>query len=314
MNTNRSVKLKDVVEKFGVEVVNKGINYDEEILTITDVNRPGLQLAGFYGYFDARRLQIIGQAEHTYLEGFSSEERADRFDELFKYSIPALVISRNLEVFPECLEMAKEHGRTLLRTEHTVVDFTSITIDYLNQELAPVITRHGVLMDVYGEGVLILGDSGIGKSETAIELLKRGHRLVADDAVEIKRLGNRLVGTAPEVIRHYIEVRGVGVVDVQMLFGMGSVQHETQIDLVIQLEKWNDNTFYDRLGLETQHTDIMGVLIPNMTIPVRAGRNLAGIVELATMNNRQKNYGHNAAEEFVRQVDTHIDKLQGGTL
>ena len=179
MNTNRSVRVKDIVERFQMEVINKGTDYDTEILTITDVNRPGLQFIGFFDYFDPRRLQIIGKSEVTFLRGYSAEERRKRFEDLFCYEIPALVISRNLDVFPECLEMARKHGRTLLRTSHTSVEFTAMTIDYLNHALAPVITRHGVLVDVYGEGVLIFGDSGIGKSETAIELIKRGHRLVA---------------------------------------------------------------------------------------------------------------------------------------
>ena len=293
MNTSRSVRVKDIVEKFRMEVLYKGTDYETEILTITDVNRPGLQFVGFFDYFDPRRLQIIGKAETMFLKGYSADERRTRFEALFKYEIPALVISRRLDAFPECMEMARKYGRTLLRTEYTSVEFTSMTIDYLNHELAPMITRHGVLMDVYGEGVLIFGDSGIGKSETAIELIKRGHRLVADDAAEL--------------IRHYLEVRGIGVVDIQKLFGMSGVKSSTQIDLVIQFERWNDEKFYDRLGLDETHTEIMGVSVPILTIPVSAGRNLAGIVELAVMNNRQKKYGINSARDFVEQIDSHID-------
>ena len=293
MNTNRSVRVKDIVEKFQMEVINKGTDYDTEILTITDVNRPGLQFIGFFDYFDPRRLQIIGKSEVTFL----------------RYEIPALVISRNLDVFPECLEMAQKHGRTLLRTKYTSVEFTAMTIDYLNHALAPVITRHGVLVDVYGEGVLIFGDSGIGKSETAIELIKRGHRLVADDAVEITRIGSTLSGTAPELIRNYLEVRGVGVIDVEKLFGVGAVQDSTQIDLVIQFEKWEDDKFYDRLGLDENDTTILDVPVPQITIPVSAGRNLAAIVELAAMNNRQKKHGFNSAREFAAQIDGHIDRV-----
>ena len=309
MNTNRSVRVKDIVEKFQMEVINKGTDYDTEILTITDVNRPGLQFIGFFDYFDPRRLQIIGKSEVTFLRGYSAEERRKRFEDLFCYEIPALVISRNLDVFPECLEMAQKHGRTLLRTKYTSVEFTAMTIDYLNHALAPVITRHGVLVDVYGEGVLILGDSGIGKSETAIELIKRGHRLVADDAVEITRIGSTLSGTAPELIRNYLEVRGVGVIDVEKLFGVGAVQDSTQIDLVIQFEKWEDDKFYDRLGLDENDTTILDVPVPQITIPVSAGRNLAAIVELAAMNNRQKKHGFNSAREFAAQIDGHIDRV-----
>lgn len=228
MNTDRSVKVKDIVEKFQMEVLYPGADFETETLTITDVNRPGLQFVGFFDYFDPRRLQIIGKAETMFLKSFSSAERRKCFEDLFKYEIPALVISRKLDVFPECMEMAQKYGRTLLRTEHTSVEFTSMTIDFLNHELAPMITRHGVLMDVYGEGVLILGDSGIGKSETAIELIKRGHRLVADDAVEIRRIGDTLTGTAPELIRHYLEVRGIGVVDIQKLFGAIRMRQEME--------------------------------------------------------------------------------------
>ena len=309
MNTDRSVKVKDIVEKFQMEVLYRGTDYETETLTITDVNRPGLQFVGFFDYFDPRRLQIIGKAETMFLKSFSSAERRKCFEDLFKYEIPALVISRKLDVFPECMEMAQKYGRTLLRTEHTSVEFTSMTIDFLNHELAPMITRHGVLMDVYGEGVLILGDSGIGKSETAIELLKRGHRLVADDAVEIRRVSNSLYGTAPEIIRHYIEIRGVGVIDVQQLFGMGAVQFDTEIDLVIQLEQWEDGKFYDRLGLGEEKYTMLDVSLPIVTIPVRPGRNLAGIVEIATMKNRQMKYGYNAARDFVTQFDSKVDAM-----
>ena len=309
MNTDRSVKVKDIVEKFQMEVLYSGADFETETLTITDVNRPGLQFDGFFDYFDPRRLQIIGKAETMFLKSFSSAERRKCFEDLFKYEIPALVISRKLDVFPECMEMAQKYGRTLLRTEHTSVEFTSMTIDFLNHELAPMITRHGVLMDVYGEGVLILGDSGIGKSETAIELIKRGHRLVADDAVEIQRVSSSLWGTAPEMIRHYIEIRGVGVIDVQRLFGMSAVQHDSEVELVIQLEPWEDGKFYDRLGLEGETYTMLGVSLPYVTIPVRPGRNLAGIVEIAAMKNRQTFFGYNSAQEFVDRVDRQIDEL-----
>ncbi len=307
MKTNRSVKVKEIVDKFQMEIVHKGPSYETDVLTITDVNRPGLQFAGFFDYFDPARLQIIGKSEVEYLRGFSSEERRKRFADLFNYEIPAFIISRNLDVFPECLEMAKHCGRTLLRTKYTAVEFTSLTIDYLNHELAPMITRHGVLLDVYGEGVFIMGDSGIGKSETAIELIKRGHRLVADDAVEIRRIGNTLTGSAPELIRDYLEVRGVGVIDIQKIFGMGAVQESTQIDLVIKFEEWTDGYVYDRLGLDEDYMQILDISVPCVTIPVRAGRNLAGIAEIAAMNNRQKKYGFNSAQAFVEKIDNHVD-------
>ena len=310
MNTNRSVRVKDIVEKFQMEVINKGTDYDTEILTITDVNRPGLQFIGFFDYFDPRRLQIIGKSEVTFLRGYSAEERRKRFEDLFCYEIPALVISRNLDVFPECLEMAQKHGRTLLRTKYTSVEFTAMTIDYLNHALAPVITRHGVLVDVYGEGVLILGDSGIGKSETAIELIKRGHRLIADDAVEIRRVSSKsLVGQSPENIRHFIELRGIGIINARRIFGMGAVKLQEKIDMCINLEIWDATKVYDRMGMDSEYTEILGIKVPVMTIPVKPGRNLAIIIEVAAMNNRQKKHGFNSAREFAAQIDGHIDRV-----
>ena len=308
MSTNRSVRVKDIVEKFQMEVINKGTDYDTEILTITDVNRPGLQFIGFFDYFDPRRLHIIGKSEMTFLRGYSSEERRKRFEDLFCYEIPALVISRNLDIFPECLEMAQKHGRTLLRTKYTSVEFTAMTIDYLNHVLAPFITRHGVLVDVYGEGVLIFGDSGIGKSETAIELIKRGHRLIADDAVELRRISyKQILGTAPENIRHFIELRGIGIVNVARVFGIGSVRSSVEVEMVIQLEPWDRTKNYDRTGLETEYTDILGVKVPKMLIPVMPGRNLAVIIETAAINNRQKEMGYNAAKELLKQLGLNDD-------
>ena len=300
MNTDRSVKVKDIVEKFQMEVLYPGADFETETLTITDVNRPGLQFVGFFDYFDPRRLQIIGKGETMFLKSFSSAERRKCFEDLFKYEIPALVISRKLDVFPECMEMAQKYGRTLLRTEHTSVEFTSMTIDFLNHELAPMITRHGVLMDVYGEGVLILGDSGIGKSETAIELIKRGHRLIADDAVEIRRVSSKsLVGQSPENIRHFIELRGIGIINARRIFGMGAVKLQEKIDMCINLEIWDATKVYDRMGMDSEYTEILGIKVPVMTIPVKPGRNLAIIIEVAAMNNRQKKMGYNAAYELL---------------
>ena len=231
-------KLPELVAEFNMEVLNKAPNFNIQTVAISDVNRPALQLVGFYEYFEPIRLQILGKAEMVFLQGMTTEHRRKVLEDLLRCEIPALIIARNMEVPPELLELAEKHGRTLLRTDRKTVDATSEIIDYLNKKLAPQITRHGVLMNINGQGVLILGESGIGKSETAIELLKRGHRLVADDAVEIRRISTSLYGTAPELIRHYIEIRGVGVIDVQQLFGMGAVQFDTEIDLVVQLEQW----------------------------------------------------------------------------
>ena len=302
-------RLSDLVEEFNMEILTKAPNYTTQTVTISDVNRPALQLVGFYKYFEPMRLQILGKAEMVFLQAMMQEKRRAVLESLLRCEIPALIIARNMEVFPELIELAEKHGRTLLRIDKTTVDATSEIIDYLNKKLAPQITRHGVLMNINGQGVLLLGDSGIGKSETAIELLKRGHRRVADDAVEIRRVSTSLYGTAPEIIQHYMEIRGVGVVDVQQLFGMGAVQFDTEIDLVIQLEQWQDGKFYDRLGLGEETYEMLGVKLPYMTIPVRPGRNLAGIVEIATMKNRQMKYGYNPARDFVSRLDQHYDAL-----
>ena len=301
--------LKNMVETFNMEILHKGRDFDNTVVTISDVNRPALQLVGFYDYFDDKRLQILGRGEMQFLERMTEAERTRVFNKLLSYPFPAMIVARDMEAPSELVQMANKHDRTLLRSAESTVDVTSKLIDYLNRAMAPQIARHGVLMNIYGQGVLILGDSGIGKSETAIELLKRGHRLVADDAVEIRRISNSLFGTAPETIRHYIEIRGVGVIDVQQLFGMGAVQFDTEIDLVIQLEQWVDGKFYDRLGLGEEKYEMLGVELPIVTIPVRPGRNLAGIVEIATMKNRQMKYGYNAARDFVTQFDSKMDAM-----
>ena len=301
--------LKKMVEIFGMEILHKGRDFDNTVVTISDVNRPALQLVGFYDYFDDKRLQILGRGEMRFLDRMTETERMRVFNKLLSYPFPALIVAREMDVPTELVQMAEKHDRTLLRSAESTVDVTSKIIDYLNRAMAPQIARHGVLMNIYGQGVLILGDSGIGKSETAIELIKRGHRLVADDAVEITRIGSTLSGTAPELIRNYLEVRGVGVIDVEKLFGVGAVQDSTQIDLVIQFEKWEDDKFYDRLGLDENDTTILDVPVPQITIPVSAGRNLAAIVELAAMNNRQKKHGFNSAREFAAQIDGHIDRV-----
>ena len=300
------VKVCDLVEHRQLAVVNKGDDFDTALVGIRDVNRPGLQLVGFFDYFDPRRLQVIGMAETKMLESMEPEHRSSSFSRLFEYDIPALVVSRDLDIYPECLAMARKHRRTLLHTTDTTVVFTTKVIEYLSQALAPTITRHGGLLDIYGEGVLITGDSGVGKSETAIELIKRGHRLVADDAVDIRRVADQLLGKAPELIRHYIELRGIGVVDVQQLLGMSAVKPESQVDLVIHLERWREDKFYDRLGLDEEKVNILGIELPIITIPVQPGRNLATIVEVAVMNNRHKKYGFNAAQQLADELERHV--------
>ena len=307
---NFNVSLKKLTEKVSLDVVYTPKGLEEINVEIAEVNRPGLFLAGYYDYFDKLRLQILGLAEMNFLSGLSAEKRYERLDQLFSQQPPAVIVCRSeeLEPFPEMLELAQKHGVALLRSNEITCTLMGSLISVLNLELAPRITRHGVLVEVYGEGVLLLGESGVGKSETAIELVKRGHRLIADDAVEIKRnVTDRLVGTAPELIRHYIELRGIGVIDVCRLFGMSAVKDEAEIDMVINLEQWKDGAMYDRLGLENLYTTILDVQVPSLTVPVRPGRNLAVIIEVAAMNNRHRRYGYNAAEELARRVDLRAD-------
>ena len=304
-----TVPLQKIVTEQGLTVLHAAADYDARAISTADVNRPGLQLAGFYNYFDPERLQIIGRVESTFLETLTSAQRRERFETFMRYNIIGLVICHGMDPFPECLEMAEKYDRNLFLVRKDTSEFMADLIASLSSYLAPRLTQHGVLVEVFGEGVLITGDSGVGKSETALELIKRGHRLVADDAVEIRRVSDSLYGTAPELIRHYIEIRGIGVIDVQQLFGMGAVQFDTEIDLVIQLEQWEDGKFYDRLGLGEEKYTILDVSLPIVTIPVRPGRNLAGIVEIATMKNRQMKFGYNPARDFVDRVDRQIDAL-----
>ena len=302
--------LSRLVKDFDLEVVYKGLDYDTRMITIPDVNRPALQLVGFYDYFEPKRLQILGKAEFTFLKAMPLEQRRKVFEDLLRCEIPALIVARNMEIFPELMEIARKHGRTLLRTEKTTVELTSHIIDYLNRALAPQITRSGVLMEIYGEGVLIQGESGVGKSEVAIELIQRGHRIIADDAVEIKVTNhNTLMGNAPDLIRHYMELRGIGVVDGRSLFGMRVIKMEQEIDLVVTLEPWDDHAVYDRFGLEGATTEILDVEVPAVTIPVKPGRNLASILEVAAINNRSRKLGHNAALELTQRMDEHFKKL-----
>ena len=297
------VKLKDIANEFSLEVITVPENYDDIYVRRADVSRPGLPLAGFFDDFESGRIQMIGNMEHSYLDSLGSAGRYESIDKFMAHDVVAVVVTRGLEIFPELKELAEKHSTPLFRTAETTSDFMASLIASLNVSLAERITRHGVLVEVYGEGVLILGDSGIGKSETAIELVKRGHRLIADDAVEIKRVSNKtLVGTAPELIRHYIELRGIGIVDVRRIFGMGSVKETEKIDLVINFEAWEQGKMYERLCLDTEYSEILGLKIPSITIPVKPGRNLAVVIEIAAMNNRQKKMGYNTALEFSKKM------------
>ena len=299
--------LKKVIEEFELEKIYETDDLDSVMITNTDVNRPGLQMVGFFDYFDPSRIQVFGMVENTYLAGLSSEVRYNSLKRLFEKQISAVILTRNSNASAEMLKLAEEFETPVLRTSQPTSSFTSSLNAYLNVELAPRITRHGVLVEVYGQGVLILGESGVGKSETAVELIKRGHRLVADDAVEIKKVSSKsLIGVSPDIIRHFIEIRGIGIVDVKNIFGMGAVKESEKIDMIIHLEAWEKGKQYDRLGLVDEYTNILGLDIPSLTIPVKPGRNLAVIFEVAAMNNRQKRMGYNAAEELNRRITDQI--------
>ena len=298
-----SVTLGQLITEFQFELIYGPEGFEKIEITTDDVNRPGLQLAGFFDYFEPQRLQIMGKAENAYVEQFDEAKRTDIFEKLCATGIPAVIVTRNIEVFPELIEAAKKYDVAVLRTNEFTSSVTSALVASLKVSLAPRITLHGVLVELYGEGILILGDSGVGKSETAIELVKRGHHLIADDAVEIKRVSDRtLVGCAPEIIRHFIELRGIGIVDVRRIFGMGAIKETERVDMIINLEQWVEGKMYDRLGMDNQYTDILGLRIPSLTIPVRPGRNLAVIIEVAAMNHRHKSMGYNAAKELNERM------------
>lgn len=307
MTDTRGVPLKTMVNDFSIEVVFAASDFDQIQLTVEDISRPGLQIAGYMDHFEPMRLQVIGNVEASYLQKLTEQERAVTLDRLMSYKFPALLIARNIPIDPQCLKMAQKHNVTVLRTAEATSTIISSIIAYLRAKLAPKITRHGVLMEVYGEGVLLIGESGIGKSEAAVELLKRGHRLIADDAVEIRKIAeNSLVGSAPDLIKNYIELRGIGIINVAKLFGVGAVKAENEINLVVNIVSWDPQQAYDRLGLEDQHIELLGVEMPMITIPIKPGRNLAVILEVAAMNNRQKKMGYNAALEFTEQMDRHF--------
>lgn len=303
MKSKYSISLEALIKEFQLEELYMPCAAEDIKVSSTEVDRPGLALAGFAELFDPLRVQIIGRAETRYLSELSSTQRKLRLEEFLRLKPVAVIVTSKLSVLDEMNELVKKYSVPLLRTKVRTSEFMASLIANLNTSLAPRITRHGGLVEVYGEGMLILGDSGIGKSETAIELVKRGHRLIADDAVEIKRVSAKtLVGSAPELIRYYIELRGIGIVDVRRLFGMGAVKATERIDLVVNLEHWDPEKMYDRFGLDEQYENILGIDVPSITIPVHPGRNLAVVMEIAAMNNRQKKMGYNTAEEFNKRL------------
>lgn len=298
-----SVFLSNVVEHFKLEVVYDSGDIDQRRICVADATRPGLQLAGYYDHFGPDRIQIIGNMEYAFLETLTAKDRKVSISKLFSKEIPCLIITRNHEVPEEMIAAAKEYKVPLFRTSESTSDFASEVIKYLKMELAPRVSMHGVLVEVNGEGILILGESGVGKSETALEIVKRGHRLIADDQVEIRKVSETtLVGRAPDVIRHLIEIRGIGILDVKELYGVSSVKPQEGIDFVINLELWDEKKTYERLGLTEETTEILGIKVPSVTIPVGPGRNLAIIVEAAAINYRVKKMGYNAAQDLVSRV------------
>ena len=303
------VKLSELVEKMELKNLTPTVELKGKEVSIPEVNRPALQLSGFFDHFDSDRVQIIGYVEYTYLQTLDYERKIKIYDELVTYKVPCIVYSRNLEPDKELIEKAAKQDIPIFQTEKQTSGFMAELIRWMNVKLAPCISIHGVLVDVYGGGVLIMGESGIGKSEAALELIKRGHRLVTDDVVEIRKVSDEtLVGSAPDITRHFIELRGIGIVDVKSMFGVQSVRETQNIDLVITLEDWSREKEYDRLGLEESYTEFLGNKVVCHNIPIRPGRNLAIIVESAAVNHRQKQMGYNAAQELYKRVQENLAK------
>ena len=303
------VKISEVAEKMELKNLTPNVELEDKSIRVPDVNRPALQLTGYFEHFDSERVQIVGYVEYTYLETMEKQMKLSVYEELLQHQVPCIIYSKKLSPDPELLEMATEANIPVLQTDKATSAFMAELIRWLNVKLAPCISIHGVLVDVYGVGVLIMGESGIGKSEAALELIKRGHRLVTDDVVEIRKVSDdTLVGSAPDITRHFIELRGIGIVDVKSMFGVQCVRETQNIDLVITLEDWNRDKEYDRLGLEEEYTEFLGNKIVCHSIPIRPGRNLAIIVESAAVNYRQKQMGYNAAQELYKRVQENLTK------
>lgn len=310
MSVEFSVPLSQIAEALNLTEVYVAENYKETNISTVEINRPGLELTGYLEFFDNKRIQVLGNTEFSYLGRYGPEAQKMVIDSIFSFGPPAVIICRDIEPSNAILESAKLHKVSIFSTPQSTSDLTASLVQYLNKELAPRITRHGVLVEVYGEGCLLTGDSGVGKSETAIELIKRGHRLVADDAVEIRRTAQTtLYGQSPENIRHFIELRGIGIINARKLFGMGAIKLQEKIDMVINLEQWDSAKVYDRMGLDNEYMKILGVKVPTLTIPVKPGRNLAVIIEVAAMNNRQKKMGYNAARELLKNLGMAVEDL-----
>ena len=307
-----SIPLSKVIKELGLRELHLPKSADEIFIRSRDVNRPGLELNGFCDYFDPARITILGRSEMAMLNAWGEERKAQAVESFFSLRPPTVIVARGIQPCPTMLEAAERYDIPLLSSQDSTSSLVAGLVSYLNVELAPRVTRHGVLVEVYGEGILLVGDSGVGKSETAIELIKRGHRLIADDAVEIRRVSNKsLVGQAPENIRHFIELRGIGIINARRIFGMGAVKLTEKIDMCINMELCDATKVYDRMGIDSEYTEILGIRVPVMTIPVKPGRNLAVIIEVAAMNNRQKKMGYNAAQELLSSLGMDISDLQG---
>jgi HPr kinase/phosphorylase len=302
------IQIDDLIKEMGLEVIHKS-SVPTIFLREADINRPGLQLAGYFDYYSSHRLQVIGFVEWSYLDDLPEELQQERLEMMLKEDIPALIMCRDQEINPYILEYAKKYDRNIFRTKLATSRFITKTVNYLDRLLAPMLTLHGVLVDVDGVGILIQGESGVGKSETALELIKRGHRLVADDAVKIKLIDGKLVGNAPELIRYFLEVRGIGIINVKELYGVGAIRNSKTIHLIMKLELWDETKTYDRIGMDDHYTNILGKKVAELTLPVRPGRNLAMIIETAAKNQRHKTMGYNAATELNNRI---LEKTTGG--
>lgn len=300
--SDKTIKLHTVIENLGLEIIHQSSNYYDIDLTNSEVNRPGLQLAGYLEGFPYQRIQMIGSVEYQYLTGLDSKLQYERFRGILSYDIPAVIFTYNAEINQDIIDLANYYDKTLLRSPEKTTKLISKISRELEYQLAPRSNVHGELLEVFGIGVLIMGKSSVGKSETALDLVNRGHRLVADDMVDIVAIDNKLSGSAPDNIRHYMEIRGLGIVNVRRLYGTGAVKNSTQIELVIELEQWKDDYEYDRLGIDDHHIELLDVKVPHLVVPVRAGRNLAMIVEVAAMNQREKNFGYNAARAMTNGI------------
>lgn len=309
MAVEYTVPLKKVIDELSLKALYMPTEPDKINISSIDISRPGLLLTGFLDFFDKTRILVFGKTEFSYLSRFGAEQQHYVLDSIFRFGPPAVILCRNYEPTDVMMQSASEYNIPLLQTADSTSGLTAALVSMLNVELAPRITRHGVLVEVYGEGCLLIGDSGVGKSETAIELTKRGHRLIADDAVEIRKTNAKtLTGQSPQNIRHFVELRGVGIINARNLFGMGSIKLSEKIDMVINLEQWDNQKVYNRMGLEDEYIDILGIEVPMMTIPVKPGRNLAIIIEVAAMNNRQKKMGYNAAQDLLTSLGMEIDE------